>query len=462
MAGRTTTSLGVGATITVLSLTTLGFFVAFAVFYGKYNTSVRDLNQARADQQDIVQGAERNRDDIRNLVEQAKQERKSLVAYLVESREAIMTKVTGAGRDKLSDIEAKIPDSKDQSLLALISSLQAERKSLGERLTQADAARVAALADRQNEIERVASIDKRHQDTLATINSDVGKMKAENDLLRSGTDDYKKRVDAQLDSVKQEAAENEARLKKSVEELSKEKLILEQQLAALRGQKNQVVLRPNNEAALVDAEIIGIDSAENHVFISIGRKQNVVLGMTFAVYSTAAQIRPSEDGTYPSGKATLEVVSVGESSSTCRITSEARGNPVVKGDVVANAVYDPNKKYTFVVFGNFDANRDGIPTALERDDIATMIQDWGGKLSDDLTGDVDFLVLGERPVLPARPDSAAPFEVVQEFRRRQRDVERYDALFRQAQATSVPILNENRLYTLTGKVPAMPSPVAGR
>ena len=164
-----------------------------------------------------------------------------------------------------------------------------------------------------------------------------------------------------------------------------------------------------DEAALVDGTVIGANGSDRQAFISIGDKQKVVLGMTFSVYSDKTQIRPDADGNYPRGKATLEVINVGESSSTCRITSEARGNPVVKGDVIANPIYDPNKTYKFVVFGNFDANRDGTATALERREINAMIESWGGKVVDDLTGDVDFLVLGERPILPPRPSAESPF-----------------------------------------------------
>jgi hypothetical protein len=83
-----------------------------------------------------------------------------------------------------------------------------------------------------------------------------------------------------------------------------------------------------------------------------------------------------------------------------------------------------------------------------------MIKAWGGTLSDDLSGDVDFLVMGSKPILPPRPDGSAPLEVALEFQRRFREVERYDALARQAVATGVPVLNENRLYTLIGKTPA--------
>jgi hypothetical protein len=61
--------------------------------------------------------------------------------------------------------------------------------------------------------------------------------------------------------------------------------------------------------------------------------------------------------------------------------------------------------------------------------------------------------MGGRPVLPPRPGADAPLEVALEFTRRFRDVERYDNLLREATATGIPVLNENRLYTLTGKTP---------
>lgn len=463
MAGRTSTSVGVVATLVILGVLTLGFFVAFAVFYGKHSTATRLLQQAQAEQTEIVRPDERNRDDIRNLIEAAKSERKSLVGYLSDSQESIMKRVTGSGRDKISDLNTKlqgVAGADTQAMLAVLSGLSTENANLRTQLQQAEAARQAAMQDRQNEVDRVASIERSHTDTMNSLNSEVQKLRDEVSSYRTGSDAYKKNVDAQLGTVRNEANEAQQRLKDQLTTLTQEKLIVDQQLAALRGLKNQAILRPGDESALVDAEVIGTDS--RNAFISVGRAQNVVLGMTFAVYPTANAIRPDGEGNYPTGKATLEVTSVSDTTATARITSEAKGNPVVKGDVVANAVYDPNKKYVFVVYGNFDANRDGAPTSLEREDVNAMVTAWGGRLADELAGDVDFLVLGERPVLPPRPSSEAPFEVVQEFIRRQREVERYDLLYRQAGTTSVPILNENRFYTLTGKTPARVGKVAGR
>lgn len=459
MAARTSASFGVGATITALAVATLGFFVAFAVFYGKYSDVRRLLQTSQQEQADIVKGDERNRDDVRGLIDEAKKAgNKSLVGYLIESQEAVMRRVTGAGRDKPSDLAVKIDalgdEAKTTSMLALVKARDGRIESLERELASVDAARQAAVEDRKNEVARVTSITDSHQKTIDDLNKEIGQLREEINTYRQGADDFKANVDRQLESVRTAGTESEKRLKDQLDKANEEKLILENQLAVLRGQKNLAVVRAGDEAALVDGQVIGINSADKEVFLSIGRRSNVVLGMTFAVYPTAASIRPDENGEYPRGKANIEIINVGESSATGRIISEVRGNPVVKGDVVANAVFDPNKKYKFVVYGHFDTDRDGLATPLERDEIANMIRAWGGTVVDDLSGDADFVVLGSRPVLPARPGSSAPMEYVQDYIRREAEVKRYDDLYRQAVSTTVPLLNENRLYTLIGKTPA--------
>jgi len=62
-------------------------------------------------------------------------------------------------------------------------------------------------------------------------------------------------------------------------------------------------------------------------------------------------------------------------------------------------------------------------------------------------------VLGARPVLPPRPGVDQPVEVVQEDVRLERAVNRYDEGLKQATAMGLPVLNENRFYTLTGQKP---------
>jgi hypothetical protein len=251
--------------------------------------------------------------------------------------------------------------------------------------------------------------------------------------------------------AKREGEDAVAELNNRISKKDEELAIARGTIARLQGERNRDTIKPTDEFALVDGEVVGLDATDNNVFINRGRRQKIVLGMTFEVYPNAAAIRPGTSGEYNRGKATVEVVKIDENGATARIIRNPRGNPIVRGDVIANAVYDPNKQYTFLVFGNFDANGDGRATADEQNEIKAVISEWGGKTVDSLAGDVDFLVLGQRPILPPQPPSSATEAVVLEYIRLQRLVQEYDRVQQQAAATSVPILNQNRLYTLTGK-----------
>jgi len=197
--------------------------------------------------------------------------------------------------------------------------------------------------------------------------------------------------------------------------------------------------------------VLAVVDADGTVYINRGRNDRIVLGMSFEVYGDASQIKRTADGDYSRGKASLEVIRLDDNSATCRVTRATRGNPVTKGDVIANALYDPHKTYSFLVFGNFDADRDGRSTPTEAGEVKAIITGWGGRLADSLSGDVDFLVLGTRPVVPPQPPADAPTALLQEFIRQRNIAREYDRLFEQAAATSIPVLNENRLRTLIGR-----------
>mgnify|MGYP000263819501 CR=1 FL=1 len=456
MAGRTSASTGTIVTISILIFLTLGAFVAFAIFFGKFNDAKAVLARVEQENREII-GSERNRDDIRALTAQAGQSaEKSLVGFLVGERQRLTQRITGDQRDTLATLDSKLQgvQGADQPLVSMITARDTSITALKSEVQQLGAARDQALADLKNETTRVVSLTDQHKKTIEQINTDVGAARTLDDEMRSRFENLQKELSAQVERARTEKDEVESRFSQQVRDLTERNLILEAQVASLRGQRTKDLFRGQDEASLVDGNIVSVNEVDNTVVISLGRRDRVPLGMSFSVYSSGAAIRPSENGDYPAGKATLEVINVAENTATCRVTSELRGNPVIRGDVIANAIYDPNKTYKFVVFGNFDGDRDGVATPSERANVESTVKSWGGVVSDDLSGDVDFLIMGSRPLLPPRPDGSAPLEVALEFQRRFREVERYDALSRQAVATGVPVLNENRLYTLTGKTPA--------
>ncbi|MDX2148726.1 MAG: hypothetical protein SFZ23_14530 [Planctomycetota bacterium] len=456
MAGRTSAGVGTIILVVVLGVLSLALFVTTTLFFAQANSARQQLRSKDAEVAEFVQASEKNLNEVRQLLDQAKRERKSLVRYMSDSYADAMVKTTGSRTDTPTTFAEKvqqIPGADAASLFTIIGNQRQSIDTLTLARDEAERARQAALADRQAESERVKAIQAQHQQTINALNEDIGQYKSEVEQYREGVNEARGQMESRVARIEQEARDREARLREDVNRLREENLVLNNQLAILRGEKNQDILRGADEYALVDGSVVGLNSADNQAFISLGAEQKVVLGMTFAVYADASAIRPNENGEYPRGKAALEVISVGPRTSVCRILFETKGAPVVPGDVIANAVYDPRKVYKFVAFGNFDTDRDGVATPAEFESLTSLIQDWGGKLAPDLSGDVDFLVLGEEPVLPPKPGVDAPFEVVQAFIRSERQVQQYRNLLRQASATGIPVLNENRLYTLIGRVP---------
>ena len=456
MASRSSSGIGVGITITLLGVVCLALFITTIVFLSKYNATRKNLTAMESETAEFVATHERSNDTINRLRTTAKNQNKSVVGYLNDSLQTTMQKVTGTRSDtpeKLADRIKDIDGASSNSLLAVIKGRDTAIANLNMQLEQANKDRQTALTNLENEAARVQQLNETHQRTIAALTADIQRYKDEVDQYRASVGDSKNFMNSEIEKLRDRFASAESALNDKIRTIETENLQLKDQLAKLRGEKNRDILKPLAEGALVDGSVIAIDPGSQTVTIDKGRRERIVLGMRFPVYSDATAVRPNAAGEYPVGKAVVEVINVGETSATARVISETRGNPVVRGDVVANAVYDPNKIYTFLVYGNFDANRDGMATLAESEDVKALIQSWGGKVTDELTGDVDFMVLGTRPVLPPPPPSSAPYAVMQEFMRLDAMASRYDELFRQATSTSVPVLNENRLYTLIGGSP---------
>lgn len=457
MAARTSSSIGVGITITLLGVASLTLFILMIVFLSKYQATSRLLAEHSQETESFIRASERQRDDIRRIREVAGQQNKSVVGYMQDSWQTAMASITGSRTDSVEQFKdrlARVEGASASNLLTVVRNRESEISRLQSELEQAERDRRTALEDRANEAARVRDLNEQHARTIATLNNDIDRYRQEVETYRDQVNEAKQFMDSEIEKCRDRAVNIETTLNERIRTLESDNLQLVDRLSKLQTERSQELLKPTSEAALVDGSVIGLNPSGGTVTIDRGRRDKIILGMTFAVYSDATAIRPDpETGEYPAGKAMVEITHIGESSSTARIINETRGNPIVRGDAVANAIYDPTKVYTFLVFGNFDARGDGQPSPEEAADIRAMIESWGGRVVDELTGDVDFLVLGQRPVLPPRPGVGQPWAVVQEFMRLDAIAQRYDRLWEQAVSTNLPVLNENRLYTLIGRTP---------
>jgi hypothetical protein len=454
MASRSSAGIGVGITITLLGVACLGLFITTIVFLSKYQSAQRNFTDLNRDTELYATTSERSSDVVQRFKTAASGNHQSVVGYLNDSLRQTMNAASGSAGDTFEQLKARVDQiqgATGQNLIGVITSRDAEIADWKTKFESADKARQTALTDLGNEQKRVQELQAAHQKTIDALNADLDRYRTEVETFRQATDDHKKFMNQEIEKIRSASDATEAQLKEQLKGSSNENLQLKERLGQLQREKTHDILKPRAEESLVDGTIIGLNQGANEVTIGRGTNDKIVLGMTFAVYSDATAIKPDASGNYPRPKAKLEVIRMADTSSTCRITEETRGNPVVRGDVIANAVYDPNKVYTLLVFGNFDANGDGIATPAEAEDIKTLIKSWGGKVTDELTGNVDFLVLGQRPQLPPPPGPGTPLPLVQEYIRLDGIVQQYNQFLQQAVSTSVPVLNESRLYTLIGR-----------
>jgi len=456
MAARTGASVGVAVTITILGALSLALFVTTMVFYGKSQKAISELKAANEDYARFVSTTERDNAVVRSVADEAQGERMSAIGYLVKNRRELLDAVMGNADMSMSEFKQQlgnIEGSDGSALSDLIANKNTMIGTLSKQLEVADAERSAAQQRARDEAERVAQIEEDFNASAAAMQSEVQSMRDQVAVLRNKIGDLEGRYGNEIELVRSDSGSLVSEMQDQLDEVNRQNRALKDQNSRLLGLGKDDRTRPLSEEALVDGKITQVNVADNEAIISIGRTQKAILGMTFAVYDDATDIREDENGRYPAGKAVLEIIRVEEGFSHARIIESSQGNPIIRGDVIANAVYDPKKTYKFVVDGLFDTNGDGVATFFEREELEALIERWGGKLVDQIDGDVDFVVLGERPVVPPSPRIGAPVAVIQEYNRLQYENQRYDELIDGAEATSVPLLNSNRLQTLIGAFP---------
>ncbi|MGA1401293.1 MAG: hypothetical protein ACO38P_13000, partial [Phycisphaerales bacterium] len=316
-----------------------------------------------------------------------------------------------------------------------LASAEDENRRLQSAMSQSEARGQAALAAAQ------ASIDE----YARTVDS----LRAETQAAVTESGEARNRIEARFTQRIRD-------LERQIDELNRDNAVLRTRAAELDRKVNEVRPKSQNPAELVDGQIIDVVGADRQVFIDLGRRDRLQAGITFEVYDdgSAIQIDPAT-GEYARGKASIQIIKVGDISSTGRIVRENRASPVVPGDVLANAVFDKNTKFKFLVYGKFDIDGDGRATTAEAEYLKQQVRDWGGIVAegDELTGDLDFLVLGVQPTEPGPLPPNASAQQIEARLEAQDEYDRYDRLFRRANEAQIPVLNANRFEILTGSVP---------
>lgn len=318
-------------------------------------------------------------------------------------------------RQQLADAQRGQQEAAQQ----LASAREAMDKQLAEIRGSAQQAIESSTADRTANTQTVGEIEKSYQQQVASAQEALGQAQVQIADLRRNND-----------TLKQEIAQ------------------LQLRLSGLRVNTADPIVRQ------ADGRIVRVVGGDI-VYIDIGAGDQVSPGLTFQVFDKVTGVPPPGEADnqedLPRGKASIEVVRVGPTSSECRVVRTQPGQAITEGDLITNLVYDRNTKYNFLVFGNFDLDRNNIPTAQDADVIRRLVTQWGGNVTDKVNVNTDFVVLGAEPVIPAfsREELSDPINLAK-YEQARAEAEAYEEVRRQAQEYNIPILNQNRFLYFVG------------
>jgi len=442
---------GVIVALVVFVVLTVGLLATSIVLYAGKSDAETKESQARAELNSFISAEERGRSETQALKNNAGGN--SLFAYLVEQ-----AALTGefVANDRSADI------AKMRSAVGV-----GEKETVKDavrRLTQERDARTQeanSLKTRANELnkeidslkEQLATAEKAREEAIDQITGTIASYKDAADGYRSDFDAAKAALEQARTDMSARYQSETSTLQSEIDTLRSERAVLDQRISALQRKVESTSAKAASPAALVDAHIVDYDPKLGTVFIDIGSNKRVVPGMTFEVFEDApAIVAAAEAGAR--GKASVQVIKVGDTSSTCRVIRTSGTQSIGRDDVVANAVFNPDYRFRFLVHGKFDANNDGRATTGESDYVRSRILEWGGEVveGDTLSGDLDFLVLGSQPPFPTPLPSDATEAQIFAFTEQRAARELYDALFRTATEAQIPILNWSRFEALTGSV----------
>jgi hypothetical protein len=294
--------------------------------------------------------------------------------------------------------------------------LQAEVDKMAEQKSALE----QAFAEKEREFgERIQDLESAHARYVSDRDAEI--------------DSFEGRVD----QLRDESSGDIAAQRQEVSRLTQELADAKSRIGDFQTKFGELQLKPDSlmTARQVDGTVVSAKPGDEVVYINLGRRDRIVRGMQFAVYSAAGGI--PADG---QAKARIEVVTVSEHSSECMIREILGRSMILDGDLIANPIYDKSKRLRFVVAGTFDLNQDGRDDQAGSSAIKSMIQDWGGEMVDEVSARVDFVVLGNPPRKPAGPSRDDDPEEAARQELAQREYDEYTRVAEAAQALSVPIL----------------------
>ncbi len=449
--------------VTIWMIIFAALWATATVFLVILYTGQEDLNNeiatVRTENETLISSAEKRSIE---LVKSARSGGPTVIGLMEQARGDTAFLATGDPADDPATVRSKrdgiLTDIRDDRIVEDPSVY--EDISLGDALSNLYEAYRSESALREDIEARAGELEAevtRLTEANAAMNNDFEERAADlTDKLteaESSRDTYRTEREASLGQLEQEftkiteqntaALTRERQMRQQCEENLSE---AQQRFRTLRQKLGDMMVGPEElaTARTPDGKVLTAVPGDEVVYIDLGRRDGLTLGLQFAVYSADTGI--PEDGC---SKAQVEVVSINATSAECRIVRQGRHEVILEGDLVANPIYDPSRPLTFVVAGAFDLNRDGILDREGAEAIASLVRNWGGKVEDELSPMTDFVVIGAAPRRP-RPDSEVSADRAELNRARRETWDAYHNVLETARSLSIPVMTQEVFLNFLG------------
>jgi uncharacterized protein YlxP (DUF503 family) len=168
-----------------------------------------------------------------------------------------------------------------------------------------------------------------------------------------------------------------------------------------------------------DGQVVRVASSLNTIFIDIGSADGLTNNRTFAVYDSSVT-----DFENSAAKGSIEVVRVGEFRSEARITEQNTVDPILRGDHILTATWDPGFSVQIALAGRFDLDGDRYDDTerlirmIERNGgVVVVSHDAEGNINGKMAPGVRYLVKGNKSLVGSEddPNSGAILNAVRQL-----------------------------------------------
>ena len=400
--------------------------------------SIEVIKVAQANGPTMVGLLEEERSTMAELVDG---DPKALASSLKSKRESFVEQLLD---EKI--VESPNAFSASDSMFAITEKLYREIRNKNDILKEARD-NVNRLSDEvDQEIAKNAEQKSEFEKRIQSLRDQITRMESERSKFYEDTENEVQQITQNFENRRKQNEEELLQASENRKEAEQKLVTVQERLAALEAKYGEVMIKPQDmsTAREPDGEIVTAVPGDEVVYISLGREDRMTLGVQFTVYSYETGIPASGEG-----KGRIEVIEVFENSSMCKVNEVFDNAVIFANDLIANPVYDRNRAPTFLVLGEFDLDYDDILDSNGNEVIRSVIQEWGGKVVDDISALTDFVVLGVAPVKPGALGEASAAEAVLIDAQRRR-YEQYNNNFQTARDLNVPIMTQNVFLRFLG------------